>query len=100
LTNVVLSDPMAAGLTPVSLAHGTLLVTTVLPARFTLAERLENGDFRIQFRGTPDRRYVLERSSNLSSWSALSTNTAVGGVVEYLDPALIHGRWFYRAVVE
>ena len=100
LTNVVLSDPMAAGLTPISLAHGTLLVTTALPARFTLAERLENGGFRLQFSGTPDRRYVLERSSTLTSWSVLSTNTAVGGIVEFLDPASIHGQSFYRAVVE
>ena len=41
-----------------------------------LSGRLINGGFRVTYNGTPGRPYALERSSSLTNWNGISTNTS------------------------
>ncbi len=62
-------------------------------------ERLDNGDFRISYAGTPDQDYTAERTDDLASpveWTPLLTNTADStGQVEFKD-SLAGSPQFYR----
>ena len=41
---------------------------------------------RLGFHAIPDTIYVIQQSPDLVAWSSLTTNTATGFTVEYLDP--------------
>jgi uncharacterized repeat protein (TIGR01451 family) len=62
---------------------------------------VETNQFQITLTGQPNFTYVIQASTNITSWSSISTNTAAGnGVLQFTDtnaPGL--NQRFYRAVV-
>lgn len=76
-------------ITPVALERGTVFVRPVnlLP------------DGRVQFflPATPDQRYYIQASTNLSSWVNISTNVASGNFLDLIDiDAASYPYRFYR----
>jgi tartrate-resistant acid phosphatase type 5 len=68
-----------------------------MPAQ--LALHWTDGQPRVELRGSPGRNYIIQAASDLTDWVAISTNTAVAGGTDVLDPGFINqpGR-FYRAI--
>ena len=58
-----------------------------------------NGQFQFTISGvTPGRTNVVQSSSNLSNWTALSTNVAVSNSLQIIDPAATNFNLrFYRS---
>jgi hypothetical protein len=79
---------------------------TVYPAGTTPARlsnlRFGGGQFQFTLTGARERMYRIEATTNVnnpSSWVALRTNTAFGGIFEFADTNVASfGRRFYRAV--
>jgi len=65
---------------------------------FVCAERPAPGENRVRVHGRPGTRVVLEASSNLLEWAAISTNAPVAGGVRVTLPATGTGYRFFRAV--
>jgi hypothetical protein len=60
---------------------------------------MSEGQTRLCVKGWPGRRYALERSSDLSAWQPLMTNSAPSGAFEYVDETAANApSRFYRAV--
>lgn len=60
---------------------------------------VDNTQARLCIQGWPGRRYAVERSGDLSTWTPITTNSAPAGTFEYLDedtPGATSR--FYRAV--
>jgi hypothetical protein len=47
----------------------------------------------------PGRRYVLQTSTNLSSWAPILTNTAVASTLLMPDSSLVNKTRFYRVAI-
>ena len=57
------------------------------------------GGQKLRFLGAAGQAYSVQRSANLTEWTALySTNAPPHGIIEYLDPDPPAGQAFYRAV--
>jgi uncharacterized repeat protein (TIGR03806 family) len=66
---------------------------------FTGSAKFTNGAFQLQLTGETNLPYVLQASTNLSTWVTLSTNTPVASPFYLIDPsATNYPRRFYRAV--
>jgi hypothetical protein len=58
---------------------------------------LSGGRIGVVFQGIPGRSYEIQRSTNLTDWTPLSTITAAAnGVVSYIDTSPPPGSAFYR----
>jgi uncharacterized repeat protein (TIGR03806 family) len=74
-------------------------VFVVTPIAFTSAGFTTNHQFQLNFVGAAGSNYVLLASTNLSTWTALSTNTAATNAFPLLDPsATNYPRRFYRVL--
>jgi hypothetical protein len=71
-----------------------------LPTRFSAINRLPTGQVVLQATGTTGRRYILQSSPDLQTWSSLATNTANDGVLDYTDATAPVGRRYYRTLLE
>jgi len=81
-------------------ADASLVVVPAASFEFRSVERLSESAVRLTLAGNPGARYVLEASSNLTSWSSLVTLTNVAGTVEYTDVAATQpSNLFYRAYI-
>ena len=73
----------------------------VQPARFDSINRLANGNFRLQLRGTPQAEYRIERRTLPAGWVPLGTRTAdATGAFIIDDAAPADQSRFYRAVAD
>ena len=96
--NYSVSIANIAGLT--ASADASLAVVPAAPLEFRSVERLSESAVRLTLAGNPGARYVIEASSNLSSWASLVTLTNLAGTVEYTDlTANQPSTLFYRAYV-
>jgi hypothetical protein len=69
------------------------------PFNLTTFERLPSGGFRLAFAGMPGGQYLVEASTNLTSWTLLGPALNDNGRVEFTDPdAARFALRFYRAV--
>ncbi len=69
----------------------------VQPLRFTSAGFLPNRNFQMGFMGVTDSNYVLQASTNLATWTPVSTNTATNNLMNLVDPyATNYPLRFYR----
>ncbi|MDB6033184.1 MAG: hypothetical protein JWM16_3522 [Verrucomicrobiales bacterium] len=60
--------------------------------------RSNNGVVRITYQGQTNFQYIIQASSNLVNWSAISTNVVSSGPISFLDnPATNLPRRFYSA---
>jgi uncharacterized repeat protein (TIGR03806 family) len=58
---------------------------------------MTNGLFRLWFPVTTGSAYVIDASPDLRTWTPVSTNTPVAGVVEYIEVNMTPPWQFYRA---
>ena len=85
-------------------SSGTLLggqtVNNPIPAR--LAGSIVGGQFHLTVTAQPNYTYVVQGSTNLTSWDSLSTNTAsVSGTFTFIDTASPTPRdRFYRTLLQ
>ena len=64
------------------------------------AHWLSNGQFAFRLTGTAPRGFVIQTSTNLASWTPLSTNTLVGGQYYFTNTGIANtNRRFYRALL-
>ena len=79
-------------------ATNSITVHVVDPVPITLSapERLSATSFRFNYSANVGLRYVVERSLDLFSWSALNTNTAASDPVVFTDNAATGDPGYYR----
>jgi len=81
-------------------ADAPLAIVPAASIEFRSVERLSESAVRLTLAGNPGARYLLETSSNMTSWSSLITLTNVAGTVEYTDlTATQPSNLFYRATI-
>ena len=98
LTNVLLANAGANSVTPVSLTAGHFSITTAMPALLEPLERNPDGTVQFTFTGTSGRTYITEASTDLISWTPISTNQLSGTLTNITDTAAGGlTRRFYRA---
>jgi hypothetical protein len=74
------------------------ILVSVLPTVDVIASGIVSKGFKIQFSAPTGSNIVIQASSNLQSWTSISTNTVVGGSVSYTDTtATASSSRFYRA---
>jgi plastocyanin len=72
-------------------------ITVVSPVAVSnFFPRLTNGQFVFDHTANPGLRYVVENSSNLTSWTSVATNTASSNSVEVMDTFSAGEIRFYR----
>jgi hypothetical protein len=57
------------------------------------------GQFSLSFQGQTGQNYVLEMSSNLTSWTPVWTNTPMNGVLQFIDTNATGLDRFYRVKI-
>jgi hypothetical protein len=73
------------------------LATPASPPVRLFGEHSSNGAFHVQTAGVPGQSSVLEVSTNLVDWSALTTNAYSVGILEFNDAGTVRfERRFYR----
>jgi len=80
-----------------SIAVGALF--QVQPLYFASQGFLTNGQFQLGFVGAVGSNYVLQATTNFSTWTSLSTNTAITNLLNLLDPQATNFPFrFYRVL--
>jgi len=78
-------------------ASATLLLDS--PMRWSSVRVDGNGFFNLQLAGPGNTNYVLQASTDLTTWSPLATNNVPNGIWNFVDPASTNFRYrFYRAL--
>jgi autotransporter-associated beta strand protein len=73
----------------------------VQPLYFTSAGFLANQQFQLGFAGAAGGNYVLQATTNFSTWTPVSTNTAVTNLFNLVDPGATNFPYrFYRVLQE
>ena len=77
----------------------TVTVTTAAATGQNQTElKLRDGKVDLTFRGIPGRTYVIQRSTNLATWTTLATVTATAdGRITFTDPSPPQPSGYYRA---
>ena len=71
----------------------------ITPVQFTAANFATNHQFQLDFLGVTGSNYVLQASTNLLNWTAISTNTATTNAFYLFDPnATNFPQRFYRVL--
>jgi len=79
-----------------SSAGVTILVVTPMPLVLSSPQRLTATNFQFNYTANPGLTYVVERSSTLTNWSQLDTNTAATSSVTFTDQEAVATPNFYR----
>lgn len=98
LANVLAANSQANAVQPLALRNGAVIISSALPPRFVSIVR-EGSSVRLRVTGTEARSYVIQRSSDLTTWVPVSTNTVTGGAIEFTQPTSPSTQRFYRAVL-
>jgi len=73
----------------------------VQPQYFTAVSFLANRQLQLSFLGVPGSNYVLQASTNLTSWTPISTNTAGINSFNFIDPhAASFPDRYYRVLLQ
>jgi plastocyanin len=75
---------------------GTITVNNVTPPTLSAPMRLNNGQFQFTISGTTGKTYIIEISSDLTSWTAIDTNVAPSNVFNYTNTSATNLTQFYR----
>jgi hypothetical protein len=67
-------------------------------AQQTTSASLNNANVSVRIAGTPGQAFKIYSSSNLSSWSEVTTITLTGTTYDYVDNANTSGGKFYKAI--
>src|SRR5258705_4969753 len=68
-----------------------------IPTPATLSLKATQGGMRVTYRGATNFQYLLQTSSNLQSWSLLSSNVATSTNMTFLDSQTNRPARFYKA---
>jgi len=96
----VLADPARPGDNFMLFDNYTITAELTPPAapRLWLIERTLAGNVFLQLTGPPGARFAIDATTNLTSWTALATNTLDNGSFFYVDTsAAALSRRYYRA---
>jgi plastocyanin len=74
----------------------TISVVTAAPIRLSAPQRLSPTSFQFSYTATVGLRYVIQRSSDLTHWTDLETNTATANSIVFQDAAVRANPTFYR----
>jgi len=78
-------------------AESIVFVTSVTSA--ILSSSITNGQFALTIQAQPNSTYVIQASTNLTTWVSISTNTAsAGGSIKFTDPSPLGSQRYYRTV--
>ncbi len=83
----------------ISTTSAPVHITVVTPATVNLTPpTLNNGLFSFSYSADPGLRYVVEKAATLSplSWTPISTNTAAGTTVQFLEQLSSDNARFFR----
>ena len=75
---------------------GTITVTNVVLPTLSAPVRENNSQFQFTISGTSGKTYIIEVSSNLTSWTAIDTNVAPSNVFNYTNTSATNLAQFYR----
>jgi hypothetical protein len=67
-----------------------------VPIVLSSPRRLTATNFQFNYTANPGLTYVVERSSTLTNWTQLDTNTAATSSVTFTDPQAVDTPNFYR----
>jgi hypothetical protein len=96
LTNVIFSNAQGNRVQPVTLVPGLITISPA-PGIFDSVVLSTNGVVQFQITGTPNISYIIQASANLQQWTDASTNIAIGGIINFVDPQANQFRYrFYR----
>jgi hypothetical protein len=68
-------------------ANNSAQATTTVTVPATLSGSFSGGYFQLTVTGQPNTPYVVQASTNLTSWVSLSTNTSATGTFTFIDTA-------------
>lgn len=74
----------------------TIHVVTPTPITLSQAQRLSPAAFQFSYSASIGLRYVVQRSEDLTHWTALNTNTATSSLERFLDQDATGNPGFYR----
>ena len=74
----------------------TINVVTAGPVNLSAPQFVPPASFQFSYSATVGLRYVVQRSPDLTQWTALSTNTAAAGSVFFTDQSANGSQGFYR----
>lgn len=89
--DVIVSGPGGA----VTSAVATLYLNA--PLRFTNQNLNAARRFNALLLGVANSNYVVQSSSNLTTWISLATNSSPSGIIDFTDPNPVSGARYYRA---
>jgi len=72
----------------------------IAPLYFTSVSLLSNDQLQLNFTGVPGSNYVLEATTNFSTWTPISTNTALTNELFLLDPSATNYPYRYYRVLQ
>jgi plastocyanin len=84
----------STGLSATSAPVDISVVTPIAVSNFF--PRITNGQFVFNHTANPGLRYAVEKTTNLTTWSPVATNTAVSNSVEVSDSFQVGNLRFYR----
>ncbi len=91
-------DAVASNAAGLATSAPATLGVNLPEVRFLSVARLTNGQAQLLFSGVPSQDYVIQASTNLADWKAISVLTADSGPLPFLDPQAVDFPWrFYRA---
>ena len=100
ISNAILADISGQPVAPVTLSPGSIRISTAVPAKLGSVLRAPNGQAQFSVTGGNQRAYLIQASTNLTTWTSISTNTAAGGLINYFDTnATSFPIRFYRAII-
>jgi hypothetical protein len=75
-------------------------VDTTSPALLQLLVGQGGGGLTLQLQGQPNQLYVIQATTDFTSWQSVSTNFTTDGVIRFVDPSPAANPFrFYRAIV-
>ena len=88
------------GVATLSLAGQRVSANTVVP-KFAVAGTVSGGRFRIGLKGAPGQTFLIQASTNLTSWQIVSTNGIdATGTNNFYDPIGSDRDRFYRVILQ
>jgi hypothetical protein len=98
------AESIHSGVAKISPAGEPVIATSIIdaPPELRAAEKAGDGTFSFILVGVPESMYVIQVSSDLNSWTSMSTNTLPsGGSVRIVDSeASTLSQRYYRAVIQ
>lgn len=92
---VIISD--GAAFITNTLTVNVLLTPAAIPQWLSTTATVTNHTFSIEIQGTDGANYIVEATTNFTTWTPVLTNAPVGGFLQFTDPQMTNQPYrFYR----